>query len=168
MKLQFAFIFLIFLSCKENKNPIIAANEKFIDSLHRADMVDSMLKSTIKATLLDTTGVHLSPIKVLSAKFVSKEYSNYKDIRLTFKNTSNKRIEAIRFAWYGTTAFGDPADMGVSVMEGFGGGFTDRPINPGKIDGATWDILSRNGKTVVLAWPNEIMFSDGTKWELKH
>ena len=113
----------------------------------------------------DTGGLYLAPIKVLSAKFVTKEYSNYKDIALRFKNVSGKVVAAIRFKWYGENAFNEPADMG-GLREGWGSGFIDDELRPGASDYAEWGILSRDGKKVLIAYPYEVAFKDGTKWEL--
>jgi hypothetical protein len=113
----------------------------------------------------DTGGLYLAPIKVLSAKFVAKEYSNYKDIALRYKNVSGKVVTAIRFKWYGENAFNEPADMG-GLREGWGGGFTDDALRPGGSDYAEWSILSRDGKEILIAYPYEVVFKDGTKWEL--
>jgi len=85
---------------------------------------------------------------------------------LTYKNVSGKKIEAIRFRWYGEDAFGDPADMGGLFNDGTGGGFDDDPLRPGQTRTSSWDILSSRGKKVKKAWAYEVAFSDGTKWEL--
>jgi len=106
------------------------------------------------------------PVKILSAKPVEQEYSNYKDIRLSWKNISKKTISAIRFKWKGENAFGEPADMGVKTGEG--GGFSDDKLRPGKSDYGEWSILSRDLKKVTKAWVYEVAFEDGTKWELNN
>lgn len=113
----------------------------------------------------DTGGLYLAPIKVVSAKFVEKEYSNYKDVALRYKNVSNKIISAVKFKWYGENAFSEPADMG-GLREGWGGGFTDDALRPGKTDYGEWSILSKDGKKILIAYPYEVVFKDGTKWEL--
>jgi hypothetical protein len=60
-----------------------------------------------------------------------------------------------------------PADMGSSgLTKGYGGGFDDDPLNPGKSRTSQWSILSGDAKKVVLAWPYEIAFSDGSKWKV--
>ena len=87
----------------------------------------------------------------MSARLIKKEYSNYKDISITFKNVSNKKIEGIRFRWYGINAFNEPADMGsYGYSEGFGSGFTDNPISPGKSNTSEWGISSKDGKKIIL------------------
>ncbi|HEX2627861.1 MAG TPA: hypothetical protein VHM26_02585, partial [Chitinophagaceae bacterium] len=140
---------------------------ELIDKLETDRRVDSMVKESIKDALLDTAGLYTAPVKVVKAYLVTKEYSNYKDIAITFKNISNKTIDAISFSWYGETAFHEPADMGTSIHEGFGGGFDDDAIGPGKTRTSQWSILSNNAKKVILAWPTKVAFSDGTKWELR-
>jgi hypothetical protein len=113
----------------------------------------------------DTGGLYLAPVKVLTAKFVTKEYSSYKDISLRYKNINSKIISGIKFKWYGENAFNEPADMG-GLLEGWGGGFTDNALRPGSIDNGEWSILSRDGKKILIAYPYEVIFKDGTKWKL--
>lgn len=165
-------ILMLLLSAQCVNKPKSAEDElsdtqKFIDSFKIARQADSMTKRYIRDALLDTTGISAAPVRVLSARLVTQEYSNYKDIRLTWKNVSTKKIAAVRFKWYGTNAFGEPADMGTSLYEGFGSGFSDDPLSPGRTDSGEWSIMSRDGKKVVAAWPYEVAFEDGTKWELR-
>ena len=46
------------------------------------------------------------------------------------------------------------------------GGFDDAGLRPGKSKTGEWSILSRNAKKIVLVWPYEVVFEDGTKWEI--
>lgn len=126
---------------------------------------DSVVKKAMSDVLFDTVGVGQGPVKVISAKVVQEEYSTFKSVRLSWKNISKKKISAIRFKWYGLNAFGEPADMGSSIQDGFGGGYTDDPIRAGGTDTGTWEVLSRDAKKIVIAWPYEVVFEDGTKWE---
>lgn len=114
----------------------------------------------------DTIGIHLAPVKVTSARFVKEEYSSYRDVRLGYKNISNKTVTAIRFRWYGENSFAEPADMG-GMIAGMGNGFTEDILKPGRSESGTWSVLSRDGKKIIIAFPYEVMFSDGTKWKLK-
>lgn len=133
-----------------------------------ANYKDSVMKKINRQVALDTAGLSSAPVKVLRAVMVKEEYSNYKSISLTFKNISDKQVDAIKFSWYGENAFGEPADMGNSFLEGSGGGFTESKLSPGKSRTSEWSILSRDGKKVILAWPYEVVFSDGAKWKLKN
>lgn len=137
-----------------------------VDSLNIIRRSDSTTQAVIKDALFDTAGISQAPVRVLSAKLVSREYSNSKDIRLTWKNVSYKKVAAVRFKWYGLNAFGEPADMGnTSILAGFGSGFAARSLSPGKTDSGEWSIMSNDGKKIVLAWPYEVAFEDGTKWK---
>jgi hypothetical protein len=107
-----------------------------------------------------------TPVKVISAKPIEKEHSNYKDIHLVWENVSKKTISAIRFKWAGTNAFGEPAEVGV-MSQGVGGGFSDDKLKPGKSQDGTWNILSRDLKKVTKAWAYEVVFEDGTKWKVE-
>jgi hypothetical protein len=122
--------------------------------------------SIINATMLDTVGLYKSPIKVIRSIMVKNKYSSYRDVRLVYKNVSKKTITGVKFSWKGTDAFGDPANMGGSVP-GYGGGFSDETLKPGKTQSGEWSVSSNDGKKINIAWPFEVAFSDGTKWELK-
>ncbi|MBA3283887.1 MAG: hypothetical protein H0U27_02345 [Nitrosopumilus sp.] len=103
----------------------------------------------------------------MSYKFVDREYSNYKSVSLRFKNVSDKKISAIRFAWYGVNAFNEPADM-TTHQSGWGHGFTDDALRPGVIDSGIWDILSKDGKKLLITFPYEVAFEDGSIWKLEN
>lgn len=164
MKLLFLLPLLsMAFACNNNQSGAVLS---FADSIAVRHAVDSTIKETQKNALFDTVGLSNAPIKVVKAKLVEREYSSYKDIFLVYKNVSAKSVSGIKFRWYGETVFSEPADMGNGLAEGFGGGFTEDRLLPGETDSGTWNILSRNGKTVVLAWPYEVVFSDGSKWKL--
>jgi hypothetical protein len=128
---------------------------------------DSILKNQFRKRALDTTGISKSPVIVLNSRFVEKEYSNYKDIQLTYKNVSDKKIQGIRFEWFGENAFGEAAEMGRSLLLGEGGGFTDEILSPGRKSTGTWEIFSKDGKKIITARAYEVAFTDGTIWKLR-
>lgn len=184
MKVFLALFIIVCFSCKNEKKPpqwgpvsgsvndTTQKNDTLLSQLlsqpEARKSTEQIVNDVIKGAILDTFGLHLAPVKVTSARLFRPEYSNYKSISITFKNVSGKRVEAIKFKWYGIDAFGDPADMGTgSLVEGFGGGFDDDPLGIGKSRTSQWSILSRDGKKVVLAWAYEVAFSDGTRWELR-
>ena len=126
--------------------------------------IEKIIDSFKKQSLFDTIGDN-NPINVIKAEIVKNEYSNYKEIQITYKNISNQKIDAIKFRWYGVNAFGEPADMGSPINEGFGNGFMDDGISKDKTNCDKFNILSRDAKKVVKAWAYEVVFSDGSKWE---
>jgi hypothetical protein len=170
-KLILILISLCLLTFCTNRNSAeyIAAKEKarldsILNEIKKSDRIDSMKSQSIKNALFDTLGLSIySPIQVTSSRFVKKDYSNFKDLEFTFKNISDKKVDGIRFRWYGVTAFGEPADMG-GTFDGFGNGEINESINPGKSRTVQWAISSSNGKRIVKVWPYEVAFEDGTKW----
>ena len=145
---------LIFFGCEKEKSPEEQAE------FNRE--VSNLLKSTLKEVYLDTTGIANSPIKVISSKIIKEDYSNYRNIRLTYKNVSKKTVEAIRFQWYVENAFGELAD------EGKGYGFTEERLKPNRTNSSVWKMLSRDAKKIIMARAYEIVFTDGTKWKQKN
>jgi hypothetical protein len=175
-------IVILFISILVSCDPVKSQKEKAQDSLKEAVKVDSfsrakygesseehvkkMVDSSIAKAMLDTAGLSKAPVKILSAKIVKQEYSSYRNVYLSFKNVSNKKIIGIKFSWYGTNAFNEPADLGNITAQGFGGGFTDNPLRAGKTDNGTWNVLSRDAKKIKIAWPTEVSFEDGTSWKI--
>lgn len=133
-------------------------------------MVDSiankMKEDVHKDVLMDTVGLSTAPVQIIKASIVNKEYSSYRDVRLTYKNTSGKKIDAISFSWYGEDAFGKPADLGNYAAEGYGGGWVDIPLGIGSQRTNEWSVSSNRAKKITLAWPSEVVFSDGSKWKI--
>lgn len=167
--MKYAVILILLWACNNDSKSKIKDSDSINGMTvaeYKQHYIDSAVNKVKKDVLFDTAGLSNAPVKVLSAKIVEKEYSNYKDIRLTFKNISDKKVSAIKFRWYGIDAFGEPADMG-SYNDGSGSGFTDEALGPKRSTSAVWSIASRNAKKVLAAWPFEVAFSDGTKWELK-
>jgi hypothetical protein len=152
------------ISCHQPTSSLISENEKqkFIDSFK----LDQQLKldSIDKAVLFDTAGMSYAPIKIIKAEILPGGYSRV--VRIKYKNRTNKDISALRFKWYGLNAFNEPADLGSSYTKGFGGGFTDDILKAGSSTETDWRIGNNDGKKLVLAWPYEVAFSDGSKWKL--
>lgn len=133
------------------------------DTIAAHEIADSIINEGMHNAMLDTVGVSNAPVKILSAQPVKNEYSNYRNVSLKYKNVSNKTISAIKFSWYGENAFGEPADMG--MVDGFGNGNTDRTLKAGKTSSGEWQALSKDVKKIIIAWPREVVFEDGTKWK---
>lgn len=146
-----------------NEDSISRASNVRVEKSNVAAPIEKAIKNSIYS---DTAKLKSAPIKVTKARFYQEEYSNYKNVSLTFKNVSNKKVNAIKFRWYGENAFGEPADMS-GFVDGWGGGFTDKIISPGRSMTLQWSVLSRDGKKILVAYPTEAMFADGTKWKIE-
>lgn len=165
---KFLLVFFIFLIYGCDNNTPREYNEA---ELSRFDEIKDSLKREIEANANervfgDTIGLHKSPVKVLSYKVVESGSGRYRNVYLSFKNVSDKKIDAVKFRWTGEDAFGDPAEMGNHYAKGFGGGFDDGGLNVNQTKSGEWSVLSRNAKKVTLAWATEVVFSDGSKWEI--
>ncbi len=139
--------------------------QSFIDSIDTRREAEKRTDEIISNLYWDTVGVSEAPIKVVKSRFVKDGYSNYKDISLTFKNISDKTVNGVKFRWYGENAFGEPAEMGSYTQEGFGSGFMDKTLKPGRTLSLQWGLLSKDGKKIIKAWPTEVVFADGSKWK---
>lgn len=163
-QILFALSYLSIVACQQPRMNTSKSETTEI-SIKAQKMTDSIIAKATSDALFDTLQISNAPVKVLRAKLVEKEYSSYRDISLTFKNTSEKIIDGIKFRWYGENVFGEPADMGsYGITKGFGGGFTDKRLRPGQTLTLEWNISSQDGRRVIKAWPIEIVFEDGSKW----
>src|SRR5690349_1700395 len=114
----------VYMKSGYKKDKHESSSSLFLDSLTRAEKVDSMIRRTYYNALFDTVGLYTAPVIVTSSKIVRDEYSAFRKIRLSYKNVSGKTVSGVRFRWYGVDAFNDPADMGGAV-NGFGSGQMD-------------------------------------------
>jgi hypothetical protein len=165
-------LLLSIYSCKEPssksgaKNIDTAAN-KNLDPVTLREVKDYVPEKK-RDPFFDTIGVSEAPVKILSKSLVEGEYTNYRNVRLAWKNVSSKKVAAVRFKWYGINAFNEPADMGASgFFHGFGGGFDDDPLSPGRKNSGTWEVYSKDARKIIVAWPYEVAFADGTVWKSK-
>lgn len=170
--LLFSGVAIVLYSCNDNTYKPTSADSGGITDPERLAFLKDSLRQEIdikisKSIIPDTAALAKAPVKIISAKVVQQEYSSYKNVHLEWKNVSGKTIDAVRFMWYGENAFGEAADMG-GFQRGIGGGYTDDPLRNGKTEGGTWDVLSRDAKKIILAWPTEVVFSDGTKWKIEN
>lgn len=102
-----------------------------------------------------------SGIDILDIKFVNdNDYSDYKNIKIAYKNNTGKDIDAILFRWYDLKdIFDEDVDATLSKA-----GYDDDGLKKGRTTTSTWELNEpkvKSGK----AYIEKIMFSDGTKWE---
>lgn len=157
---------LIFMSCKEEEKKSTEKVDKIIESYNAKKFADSSLQALREQTVMDTSGLYMSPIKVIEYSVVESASGSYRNIKAKYKNVSTKRVAAIRFKWYCLNAFGEPADLGV-LSNGIGAGESDTPLKAGASESGIWETLSKDLKTIKVLYPYEVVFDDGEKWELK-
>src|SRR6218665_1664091 len=108
----------------------------------------------------------ISPIKITNASLHKNNYSDHKDIKITFKNLGTKSIKAIKFEWFCTNSFDEPANGKYFYGEGR---FTENSINilkPNQTRSEFWEDFSTDADKIIEIRAYYIVFTDGTKWEL--
>jgi hypothetical protein len=162
MKKVIIFIILIgFFSC-DFKNSQKKEELTFEEQLEVKKITDSYLQEARDNIGMDTSGQSNSPIKILKFRLVPhSEYSNYKDIELTYKNVSKKKIEGVKFSWYCKNVFGEVAENGQSW------GVTDEPILPNETTKSQWQMNSKDAKKIKNVIVTEVVFQDDSKWTNK-
>ncbi len=169
-KIIYILIAMALTSCMNSAEKQAQKEKAKLDStiaaIERQEEIEQKVKQSIHDAIFDTVGLSESPVKVYEYGLIKQNYSSYRNIYLRYKNVSDKIVSGVRFKWYGENVFGEAADMG-GYPEGFGGGYMDNTLRPGKKDYGEWSILSRDAKKVILAWPYEVVFEDGSKWELR-
>lgn len=170
-KILLILISIISFSCSNETKPKEIFTKDIVDKKVKVDstlLKDPLYDLKINKGILDSTGMNDCPILVTKAEMVDIEYSNKKNVRLNFKNISNKKVLGIKFEWFGLNIFNEPADMGSSLLnKGEGGGFTEEVILPNKTSSGTWDVFSSNGKKIIMARAYEVVFENGEIWKLR-
>jgi len=168
MKKILLFITITLLSCtnkKSNKTePIIPDNSliKNTEEKKEKEIIDS-----VKHNFLDIQKTKNSPVKIISAKLLKNQYSDHKDIKLIYKNTTRKNIKAIKFEWYCENAFDKPASGQFFFVKGITRGHTDNLLNSKTVESKIWEDFSTDAYTIIAARAYYVVFTDGTKWKLK-
>lgn len=167
-KIILTFIIPILISCTNKKSnatkPILQdnTNGKITEEKNEKEIIDS-----VKHNFLDTQKTKNSPVKIISAKLLKNQYSDHKDIQLTYKNTTRKNIKAIKFEWYCENVFDKPASGQFFFVKGISRGHTDILLEPRKTTSKTWEDFSTDAHAIIAARAYLVVFTDGTQWELK-
>ncbi|MGB4400101.1 MAG: hypothetical protein WBJ10_12090 [Daejeonella sp.] len=106
IKLLVCTICFAIISCSNQKFKTKEQEDAYYDSLSVAstgktiserarESTDSLMNKITTDVYMDTAGLYKAPIKVTRAILFKKEYSNYRDIRLTYKNVSGKTVYSV-------------------------------------------------------------------------
>lgn len=80
---------------------------------------------------------------------------------------SKKSIKAIRFEWYCENAFDKPASGKNFFIKGQSKGYTNIFLKSNEKRYQVWEDFSTDANTIISARAYLVVFSDGTKWNLK-
>jgi hypothetical protein len=163
------FSIAIFISCTEKKKAehldIQPEGHEIIPQEEQNENLS--MSDSIKKSFLDTLNTKESPVKIISAKLHKTQYSDHQDIELIYKNVSSKDIKAIRFEWYCENAFDKPASGKNFFIQGKSDGYTATLLKSKQTRSQVWEDFSTDANTIISARTYFVVFSDGTKWELK-
>lgn len=123
--------------------------------------------SSIKDDFLKTKNSKNSPVKIVSSSLSRTQYSDHKDIKIVFKNSSKKDIQAIKLEWYCENSFDKPASSRYFYGKGRSTGEIVHLLKPGKIESKIWEDFSTDANRIIKVRAYYVVFTDGTKWELK-
>ncbi|MEN2486918.1 hypothetical protein AAYQ05_03875 [Flavobacterium sp. B11] len=152
---------LLFLKCNKpmpskNNQEHFKSNKNFPNSATSAKPKDTF---AIKSN-------QISPIKITKATLLNNDYSQHKDISITFKNLGKKNIKAIKFEWFCINSFDEPANGKYFYGEGR---FTENSTYLLKANQSRtefWEDFSTDANKIIKIRAYYIVFTDGTKWKL--
>lgn len=160
------FITFLLVSCKEND-----VNKDSNDLLVKLK-AEELTKNTIldvgrsdfdKAKILRDS----CPISISKVELFEEEYSVNKRIRIKFRNSSKKPIDAIKFIVYGENNWGEPEVINSVISSAFAYCETQQKIKADESKSLIWE-LSSNKVTKVKAEVIKIHFIDGEVWDINN
>lgn len=165
-KLLLFSILLSITSCTETTKNNPTNHTQIKPKIEQNFQPEISYNDSIKQAILDTTNTHNSPVKILSSKIFNDVYSNHKSIQLTYKNISKKDIKGIKVEWYCLNAFEKPASGKHFFEKGKSNGLITDYLKKTKTASKVWEDFSTDATTVLSARAYEVVFTDGTKWNL--
>lgn len=155
------FFIILFVSCSKSKPENNILSDEIIKNNHSAIAQNNTLK--VRKDSLKKSN-EKSPIIITSAKLFKNQYSDHKDIKIAFKNTGKKSIKAIKFEWFCSNSFEEPANGRYFYGEGR---FKERYvklIKPGETKTEYWEDFSTDANKINKIRAYYIVYTDGTKW----
>ncbi|KRB57734.1 hypothetical protein [Flavobacterium sp. Root186] len=137
-----------------------------INNYHQPEEKENNTTS-IKDDFLKTKNSKNSPVTIVSTSLSRAQYSDHKDIKIVFKNSSKKNIQAIKLEWYCENSFDEPANGRYFYGKGRSTGEIAHLLKPGKVKSKIWEDFSTDANRIIKVRAYYVVFTDGTKWELK-
>lgn len=155
-----ALILLVFLclSCSKKENA---------SSLTYKEQKNNFSHLSEKQEESDTIVSKKSPIKIISCRIQKSQYSEHKDIHITYKNVSGKTIQAIKFEWNCRNAFDKPSNGKYFFEKGRSEGNCTKPLKPGASNSKVWEDFSTDAVSITSSRAYYVVFTDGKKWKLQ-
>lgn len=170
MKKYFILLFSIVLivsGCSRTKHKNIAQSKPVYVEIKNNYQPEDDKKSSLKDDFLNNKNSKSSPITIVDSRLSRSQYSDHKDIKVVFKNSSKKNIQAIKLEWYCENSFDEPANGRYFYGKGRSTGEIARLLKPGRVNSKIWEDFSTDANRIIKVRAYYVVFTDGTKWELK-
>lgn len=160
---------LLIFGCSKAKPKNIALTKPVyvqINNYHQPEEKENSAPS-LKDDFLQNKNSKNSPVTIVASSLSRAQYSDHKDIKIVFKNSSKKSIQAIKLEWYCENSFDEPANGRYFYGKGRSTGEIANLLKPGMIESKIWEDFSTDANRIIKVRAYYVVFTDGTKWELK-
>lgn len=160
----------MFSGCKKKTPKNIALEKPKFEQHTSQDLTikNKNKKDSIKELFANNKNEYKSPIKILSSRLLPNQYSNHKDIKITYKNVTKKDIKAIKLEWYCENSFNQPAHGKFFYIQGKSTENVTELLRAGSSQSQVWEDFSTDANKIIKARAFYVMFTDNTTWELAH
>lgn len=157
------------LGCKKPSSSQIAQKENKVRDYEKPAELLLYSKNpndSIKQTFLNSKNEKDSPIKIISSRISTNEYTTHKDIKIVYKNIGKKNIKAIKMEWYCENSFDEPSHGKFFFIQGKSTANITKLLKAGTIKTQVWEDFSTDANTIIKTRAYFVMFTDGTTWQL--
>ncbi|OUL61519.1 hypothetical protein B8T70_15025 [Flavobacterium sp. AJR] len=160
---------MFFISCEKKNNELSFKGHEYISMAEiKKKSPPLRLLDSLKKKYMDTVDREDIPVKILSAKLLKNEYSNFRDIHLVFKNISKKDVQAVKIQWFSVNSLEEPSNLRYFFVRGESCGLSVKLLKRSMVSKVTFEEFSSDANRVIKARAYEVIFSDGTVWSLKN
>jgi len=160
-------LIVIILSCDNKTSKDISPEPSLLKNEYQESNAKNKTDS-IKKSFTGNKNDLNSPVKIIASKLLPNKYSDHKDIKITYKNTTKKNIKAIKLEWYCENSFNEPAHGKFFYIQGLSREKVSKLLKAGTTQSQTWEDFSTDANKVIKVRVYYIIYSDGTTWELKN
>ncbi|SEN84679.1 hypothetical protein SAMN05444671_2243 [Flavobacterium sp. CF108] len=160
---------LLIFGCSKTKPKSIAHTKPVYVQINNHHQPEEKENSTpsIKDDFLQNKNSKNSPVTIVASNLSRAQYSDHKDIKIVFKNSSKKDIQAIKLEWYCENSFDEPANGRYFYGKGRSTGEIAYLLKTGETSSKTWEDFSTDANRIIKVRAYYVVFTNGTKWELK-
>ncbi|KRD12869.1 hypothetical protein ASE21_02870 [Flavobacterium sp. Root901] len=161
-------LLLLITACTQSNSEKIRGSKPLqIETNNNYNVLENKDSSnSVKGNFSNKSLQENSSIKIIESKLIKNQYSDHRDIKIVFKNSGKKDIQAIKFEWYCENSFNEPANGRYFYGEGRFTGEITCLLKAGKSVTKVWEDFSTDANRIMNARAYYVVFTDGTKWKL--